>query len=127
MIVGGNPQDKLRPFASGGWRQYDARPCREAPMDITPDLVDHVAALSRLKIPAGEKGKFLDQFRQILAVTEKISALQTDGIEPLVHVHESANAFREDTPRPCLPAEEALRLAPDRSGPFFKVPKVIGG
>jgi len=35
------------------------------------------------------------------------------------------NVMREDEPRPCLPPQEMLANAPDRSGDFFRVPRII--
>jgi aspartyl-tRNA(Asn)/glutamyl-tRNA(Gln) amidotransferase subunit C len=37
------------------------------------------------------------------------------------------NVLREDVVEPSLPLADVLRNAPDVDGPFFKVPKVLGG
>ena len=61
----------------------------------------------------------------ILAYMEKLNELDTTNVEPLSHVMDITNVFREDETRPSLPREKALGNAPDRSEKFFKVPKVI--
>jgi len=35
------------------------------------------------------------------------------------------NVMRDDATRPCLSPDEALANAPERSGQFFRVPKII--
>jgi aspartyl-tRNA(Asn)/glutamyl-tRNA(Gln) amidotransferase subunit C len=37
------------------------------------------------------------------------------------------NVLREDVPSPGLPLDKVLQNAPEADGPFFKVPKIIGG
>jgi aspartyl-tRNA(Asn)/glutamyl-tRNA(Gln) amidotransferase subunit C len=45
----------------------------------------------------------------------------------MAHALPLHNVFREDIVEPSLPLEKVLQNAPDSDGPFFKVPKVIGG
>jgi aspartyl-tRNA(Asn)/glutamyl-tRNA(Gln) amidotransferase subunit C len=45
----------------------------------------------------------------------------------MAHALPLHNVFREDVVEPSLPVEKVLRNAPDSDGPFFKVPKIIGG
>jgi aspartyl-tRNA(Asn)/glutamyl-tRNA(Gln) amidotransferase subunit C len=52
--------------------------------------------------------------------------MNLDGVEPLVHITESTNVFREDVPHTSLSRDEALSNAPKRNEGFFKVPKVLG-
>jgi aspartyl-tRNA(Asn)/glutamyl-tRNA(Gln) amidotransferase subunit C len=46
-------------------------------------------------------------------------------VEPLAHAAESTDVFREDAPGTPLPSEDALKNAPERTGDFFIVPKII--
>jgi len=45
----------------------------------------------------------------------------------MAHAAALHNVFRADAPRVPLPTEAVLQNAPEADGPFFKVPKVIGG
>jgi aspartyl-tRNA(Asn)/glutamyl-tRNA(Gln) amidotransferase subunit C len=45
----------------------------------------------------------------------------------MAHALPLANVLREDVVRPALPPDQVLANAPETDGPFFKVPKVIGG
>lgn len=95
-------------------------------MPVTIKDVEHVAALAHLSFSEEEKQKLTDQLNEILRYMEQLNTLDTSSVEPLSHVIELQNVFREDVRRPSLPREEALKNAPSRTEEFFKVPKVIG-
>lgn len=96
-------------------------------MPVTLKDVEHVAALARLQFTDAEKEKLTHHLNEILAYVEKLNELDTTNVEPLSHVVEPGNIFREDTIRPSYPREEMLKNAPDKTEKFFKVPKVITG
>jgi aspartyl-tRNA(Asn)/glutamyl-tRNA(Gln) amidotransferase subunit C len=87
--------------------------------------VEHIAKLAKLSFSENEKEKFTEQFNEILSFMEKLNELDTLNIEPLSHVIELQNVLRNDTVKPSLPTEEALKNAPAKDEKFFKVPKVI--
>jgi len=95
-------------------------------MAVTIKDVEHIAKLAKLEFNEDEKAKFTDQFNEILAFMEKLNELDTSNVEPLSHVIELQNVFREDAVKPSIPTEEALQNAPAKTDKFFKVPKVIG-
>ncbi len=95
-------------------------------MAVTLNDVEHVAALARLSFSDEEKITLLDQLNDILRYMEQLNRLDTSDVEPLSHVIELSNVFREDVMRPSSPREEILKNAPARTDEFFKVPKVIG-
>ena len=94
---------------------------------ITPDTVRHVAKLARLALDESRLGKLADQLGQILGYVEKVREADTAGVEPMAHALPLHNVLREDVVEPSLPLDLVLRNAPDTDGPFFKVPKVLGG
>lgn len=87
--------------------------------------VEHIARLARLSLSEQEKKTFSDQLGSILGYVQKLNELDTTGVEPTSHVLDIRNIMREDTPAPSLPADSALLNAPDRSGNFYRVPKII--
>ena len=95
-------------------------------MSITIKDVEHIAKLAKLEFSDAEKEKFTHQFNDILKYIEQLNSLDTSDVEPLSHVIELQNVFREDIVRPSIPTEEALKNAPDKTEEHFKVPKVIG-
>jgi len=94
---------------------------------ITPEQVRHVARLSRLALDESRLTKFAGQLESILDYVAKIGQADIKGVEPMAHALPIHNVFREDVVEPSLPLEKVLENAPDSDGPFFKVPKVIGG
>jgi aspartyl-tRNA(Asn)/glutamyl-tRNA(Gln) amidotransferase subunit C len=95
-------------------------------MSVTVNDVEHVAALARLRFSAAEKEKLVAELNTILTYVDQLAELDTATVEPLDHVNDTVNVFREDEIRPCLDREEAMRNAPARTGKFFRVPKVLG-
>jgi len=91
-------------------------------MDIS---IDHLARLARLSLTEEEKPLYREQLLGILRYMETLNELDTTGIEPTSHVISISNVMREDSARPSLDREEALRNAPDRTDAFYRVPKII--
>lgn len=87
--------------------------------------VDHLSRLARLSISEEEKSTYGDQLAGILSYMEKLNELDTEGVEPTSHVISMSNVVREDLPLSSLPREEALANAPDSTGEFYRVPKII--
>jgi aspartyl-tRNA(Asn)/glutamyl-tRNA(Gln) amidotransferase subunit C len=94
---------------------------------ITLDQVVHVARLARLALPAEKLAKFTGQLESILKYIDKIKEVDMTGVEPMAHALPISNALRDDVVQPSLPVEKVLMNAPETDGPFFKVPKIIGG
>jgi aspartyl-tRNA(Asn)/glutamyl-tRNA(Gln) amidotransferase subunit C len=92
---------------------------------VTLKDVEHVARLARLSFNDEEKQRLTAELNTILAYMEELNALDTEKVEPLSHVIEVENVFREDVQKPGLSTEDALRNAPGRVDDFFTVPKVI--
>lgn len=87
--------------------------------------VGHIAHLARLAITVEEGEKFSQQLSSILEYVNKLEELDTLGIEPTSHLFGVSNVMREDSVRPSLSIDEALMNAPDRSGDFYRVSKII--
>ena len=94
-------------------------------MALAADQIRYVAALARLNLTDEEVARFAPQLDEILAYVDKLRQLNTDAVPPMSHAIPMANVFRQDEPSPSLPTEAALANAPQREGPFFKVPRVI--
>ena len=94
-------------------------------MKITRETVLHVAGLARLSLSEEEVDTYARQLNAILEYMDQLNALDTAGIEPTEHVIPLETPFREDRATPSLDLEKSLRNAPDRSGSFFKVPKIL--
>ena len=94
-------------------------------MAIDRKTVEHVAKLARLQLSGEELDRYGKQLGAILDYIAKLEKLDVSGLEPLAHAVDTDNVFRDDVPRPSLPREAALQNAPEKTGDFFIVPKII--
>ena len=94
---------------------------------VTPEDVRHVAKLARLAVDDARLPAIAGQLEPILHYIEQLNAVDVSGVEPMAHAVPLHNVLRDDTPGPALPLEQTLQNAPETDGPFFKVPKVLGG
>lgn len=95
-------------------------------MSVTIKDVEHVAALARLSFTDEQKQKLTSELNAILAYMDQLNSLDTSSVEPLSHVIELQNVFRDDVRLTSLTRDEALRNAPAATDTYFRVPKVIG-
>jgi aspartyl-tRNA(Asn)/glutamyl-tRNA(Gln) amidotransferase subunit C len=87
--------------------------------------VEHVARLARLHLTDEELERMRVQLDAILAYIDKLKALDVEGVEPTSHAVPLVNVMRPDVVIESLPQADALANAPDRSGEFFRVPRII--
>jgi aspartyl-tRNA(Asn)/glutamyl-tRNA(Gln) amidotransferase subunit C len=92
---------------------------------IDKKTIEHIAKLARLKISDKEAGEFSQQLAKALEHFEKISQIDTSGVEPLVTPTEIETYWREDVVEQKYTAEEMTANAPEKSGHLFKVPPVV--
>ncbi|MEA2621301.1 MAG: aspartyl-tRNA(Asn)/glutamyl-tRNA(Gln) amidotransferase subunit [Chloroflexota bacterium] len=94
---------------------------------LTREDVAHVAHLARLGLTEEELARLEGQLNHILDQYAVLAALPTDHIPPTAQTIEVEGVMREDVVLPSLPQEVALAGAPERQGPYFVVPAIIGG
>jgi aspartyl-tRNA(Asn)/glutamyl-tRNA(Gln) amidotransferase subunit C len=89
--------------------------------------VAYVSELARLELTLEEQDVFQTQLDGIVKYVEKISEVNVDGVEPMMHGHSLVNSFREDEVRPSMSREDALANAPAVTGSEFLLPKIVEG
>jgi aspartyl-tRNA(Asn)/glutamyl-tRNA(Gln) amidotransferase subunit C len=94
-------------------------------MKIDDRMIDKISRLAYLEFGEEEKEKIRQDLEQILTFVDKLKGLDTENVEPLVYLSDKEDVLREDKIQPTITNEKALMNAPERSGRFFKVPKVI--
>jgi aspartyl-tRNA(Asn)/glutamyl-tRNA(Gln) amidotransferase subunit C len=94
-------------------------------MEVTDQLIDHLASLSKLSFNDAEKVELRSDLQKMITFIEKLQEIDTTGIEPLTHMGNSAHAMRADEVKGMVSRDEALANAPHKDEQFFKVPKVI--
>lgn len=94
-------------------------------MEVTPQLVDTLAALGRLQLNTSAKLALCNDMQQLIGFFEQLQQLDTTGIEPLMHLSAEINRYRSDEAGAHLQREAALAQARQHDAQFFMVPKVI--
>jgi len=94
-------------------------------MNIDKETVEKVAHLARLELAEDEKEKMIADMNKILGFMDKLSEIDTSGIEPLVYMTNEINTVREDVIKQEVTHEEALLNAPKHDKDYFLVAKVI--
>jgi aspartyl-tRNA(Asn)/glutamyl-tRNA(Gln) amidotransferase subunit C len=92
---------------------------------ITLQDVEHVARLARLQLGPEEEERMRRELDGILTYIDKLRAVDTRDVEPTSHAVPMTNVMRDDVTWPSFPQSDMLANAPDRSGDFFRVPKII--
>ncbi len=94
-------------------------------MALTPEDVDHVAALARLGITPEERARFAEQLSSIVEHFQALQALDTADIPPTAQVLDLRNVMRPDAVRPSFPRDHILQNAPQQEDGFFKTQAVL--
>ncbi len=99
-------------------------------MRITEEQVRYVADLANLHLTEDELHRMTRDLEGILEQVDRLSGIDTDGIEPMAQVlfdAEETATLRPDEDRPerRFPNETVLGNAPLSGAGYFKVPKVI--
>jgi aspartyl-tRNA(Asn)/glutamyl-tRNA(Gln) amidotransferase subunit C len=93
--------------------------------EITQKDVEYVAALAQLNLDEETTQRLVKEMGDILSYMDKLSELDTDSIEPMMHVMEISNIFREDEVGESLNRDKALDLAPKTDGEYYLVPRIL--
>lgn len=94
-------------------------------VEITEELVRHVARLARLSLSDAELREQREHFRKVLEYVAQLDEVDTEGVEPSLQAGESLENLRADETADSLPLDEVLKNAPRVSPPFFVVPRII--
>ena len=95
-------------------------------MKLDESTVDRIAQLSKLEFNTQEKEDILNDMNQMLDFIETLQEVDTDNVEPLIHMTEDVNVLRADDAQTTISQEEALINAPSKDSTYFKMPKVLG-
>lgn len=94
-------------------------------MKITTEIIDKLANLAKLRFSDDEKIAVQQDMEQMVGFINKLEEVNTEGLEPLMHMGYNENALRDDKADAQLKNNEALKNAPVTENDFFAVPKVI--
>lgn len=94
-------------------------------MDVTPELVEHIAELSRLELGPEEVRETAAELERVLGYMDVLNRMDTEGVEPMSHVFPVKNVLREDVVAPSQDRAELLAGAPAADGGAFLVPRAV--
>jgi aspartyl-tRNA(Asn)/glutamyl-tRNA(Gln) amidotransferase subunit C len=94
-------------------------------MKIEIETIQKMAHLSRLELKPEEEITLAAEAEKILDWMNQLNEIDTSDVEPLLHMHNNSNVFREDVTIHTITKEEGLFNAPQKTKDYFTVPKVI--
>ena len=94
-------------------------------MSIDKKTIGKIAHLARLQFDDKALEEFSTDFNKILVWIDKLNEVNTDQVEPLIHMSAEVNVLREDDAKVTLSHEEALYNAPKKDSDYFRVPKFL--
>ena len=94
-------------------------------MNINKNVISKLARLSKLKFNEDEMKLISNDLSKMLDFINQLQDLDTEGIDPLIHMNEEINNWREDKVQGMISQEEALSNSPVKDGTYFKLPKVL--
>ncbi len=98
-------------------------------MALTPQDVSRIAHLARLELSTAEQAAMLQQLNGFFGIVERMSAVDTSGVEPLYTPLSAVQAvelrLRDDAVTEGNDRSANQRSAPQVADGLFLVPKVI--
>lgn len=94
-------------------------------MKIDPEALQKIAHLARLEVKPEEEAALLASMESVLTWMEQLDELDTEGVEPLTHMTDEVNNWRQDVASNALSREDGLSNAPSHDEAYIRVPKVV--
>jgi len=94
-------------------------------MDITNELIDHIAHLARLEFEGDKRDEIRQDLVKMIDFVDQLNTIDTDDVEPLIFMSESINVLRDDEINQEVTQEEALKNAGHHDSDYFKIAKVL--
>lgn len=94
-------------------------------MEITDELVEHIAHLARLEFEGEKKEAIKADLTKIIGFVDQLSEVDTEGVEPLIFMTDAINVLREDEVKETITQAQALKNAPKKDSDYIKIAKVL--
>lgn len=92
---------------------------------ISDETIAYVGILAKLDLNEEEKKQAAADMEKMLDYIDKLSELDTEGVEPMSHVFGRTNVFREDVVTNGDDRESILKNAPEEKDSMFVVPRTV--
>jgi len=94
-------------------------------MKINNKLIKNLADLAKLKFNKTSSEEIKSDLEKMIGFIDKLSEINTDGVEPLIYLSDEVNVLRDDKVSSEVSQKEALKNAPEKDSDYFKVPTVL--
>ena len=94
-------------------------------MEVNNKLIQDLSRLAKLQFDEKSADKMKEDLEKIIGFVNKLSEIDTEGIEPLIYLSDEVNTLRKDEIKAVVSQVEALKNAPDKDSDYFKVPTVL--
>ena len=94
-------------------------------MEVNNKLIQDLSRLAKLKFDEQAADKMKGDLDKIIGFVDKLSEIDTEGVEPLIYLSEEVNVLRKDEVSNGVSQENALKNAPQKDSDYFKVPTVL--
>ncbi|MCR4849662.1 MAG: Asp-tRNA(Asn)/Glu-tRNA(Gln) amidotransferase subunit GatC [Lachnospiraceae bacterium] len=92
---------------------------------ISDETIEYVGILAKLELNEAQKERAKKDMADMLDYIDKLGELDTDGIEPMSHVFDVKNVWREDVVTNTDDRENIIKNAPGEKNGMFEVPKTF--
>tara|TARA_B100000795_G_scaffold196705_1_gene150753 strand:- start:203 stop:493 length:291 start_codon:yes stop_codon:yes gene_type:complete len=94
-------------------------------MEVNNKLIQDLSRLAKLNFDEKSTKKMKLDLEKIISFVDKLSEIDTKGIEPLIYLSKEVNVLRLDEIKHEVSQENSLRNAPQKDSDYFKVPTVL--
>lgn len=94
-------------------------------MEIDDALIDHIGRLARLEFAGEEREQIKKDLGNMLGLIDRIAQLDTEGVEPLIHMTLEQSRYRPAEEPKHLDRADALSNAPKADSDYFRVPRFV--
>jgi aspartyl-tRNA(Asn)/glutamyl-tRNA(Gln) amidotransferase subunit C len=92
---------------------------------LSLDQIAKIAELARLELSASDAAALQQELNGILAMVDRMQAVDTRGVEPMSHPQQAMQRLREDDVTERDQRDKHQAIAPATEDGFYLVPKVI--
>lgn len=92
---------------------------------IGSEMIEYVGILAKLELSEEEKEQAQKDMGSMLEYIDKLKELDTQGVEPMSHVFQTQNVFREDVVTNGDDRSSILANAPGEKDGMFRVPRTV--
>lgn len=94
-------------------------------MSVEQSEIEKIATLARIRIDAQQVPEVAERINSILAMVDKMQAVDTNSIEPMANPLDATQRLRSDIVSEANQRDSFQAIAPQTEAGLYLVPKVI--